>query len=358
MAALRYFFSLLMIPVSFVAAGISIAAYMAGQTNPNESTWITFIGLAMPVVLIINLVILVYWIISKRWWAIVPVAAIFLNIGYLTSIFQVTVSSPETPNGKLPIRLASYNAGKFKSWEKFETQHYISEFLKNDHVDIACFLEYREDTKLNAETLSRLLNLPYHAVTYLPGSTTLGIGIFSKYPILQSGKIPLNSATNDAMWTDIQVGEQTIRVISCHLQTTNFSGKRKLLDDPVFQNTDIQQKEKVVLDITQELFKNFKLRATQADIVRQVIDTTGVPTIVCGDFNDTPSSYTYHHIKGELKDSFKTSGNGYAYTFRGLHRLLRIDFIFYSDELKCIDYYSPEKEWSDHNPVTSEFYLK
>ena len=61
MAALRYFFSLLMIPVSFVAAGISIAAYMAGQTNPNESTWITFIGLAMPVVLIINLVILVYW---------------------------------------------------------------------------------------------------------------------------------------------------------------------------------------------------------------------------------------------------------------------------------------------------------
>ena len=132
MAALRYFFSLLMIPVSFVAAGISIAAYMAGQTNPNESTWITFIGLAMPVVLIINLVILVYWIIGKRWWAIVPVAAIFLNIGYLTSIFQVTVSSPETPNGKLPIRLASYNAGKFKSWEKFETQHYISEFLKND----------------------------------------------------------------------------------------------------------------------------------------------------------------------------------------------------------------------------------
>ena len=103
---------------------------------------------------------------------------------------------------------------------------------------------------------------------------------------------------------------------------------------------------------------SMKIRATQAQIVRQVIDTTRIPTIVCGDFNDTPSSYTYQHIKGNLKDSFKTRGNGYAYTFRGIHHLLRIDFILYSKEFKCTDYYSPKKEWSDHNPVISEFYLK
>ena len=55
MAALRYFFSLLMVPISFVTAGFSLIAYMAGQTDPNESIFITFIGLAIPVVLIINL---------------------------------------------------------------------------------------------------------------------------------------------------------------------------------------------------------------------------------------------------------------------------------------------------------------
>ena len=160
------------------------------------------------------------------------------------------------------------------------------------------------------------------------------------------------------MWGDIQTGETRIRIISCHLQTTNFSKKRRLLDDPVLQNADIQQVEDVVTDISQELAQNFKIRATQAQIVRQVIDTTRIPTIVCGDFNDTPSSYTYQYIKGDLKDSFKTRGNGYAYTFRGIHHLLRIDFILYSKEFKCTDYYSPKKEWSDHNPVISEFYLK
>lgn len=358
MAALKYFFSLLMIPISFIAAGFSIAAYMAGQINPNESTFITVIGLAMPVVLVINLLILIYWIIGKRWWLIVPIIAILVNIGYLTSIFQVTVSTQKLPNNKLPIRVATYNVGKFKSWEKFETQHYISEFLKNDNADVVCFQEYREGVKINAEAISHLLNLPYHVITYLPGSTTLGTGIFSKYPILHSGRMPFASKTNDAMWADIQVGGESVRIISCHLQTTNFNRKRKQLDDPVFQNTDIQQKEEVILDITQELTENFKIRATQADIVRQVIDTTQIPIIICGDFNDTPSSYTYHQIKKDMKDSFKTRGNGYAYTFRGIHRLLRIDFIIYSKELKCLDYSSPNKEWSDHNPVISEFYLK
>ena len=358
MAALRYFFSLLMVPISLIAAGFSLIAYMAGQTNPNESIFITFIGLAMPVILTINLLILIYWIIKKKWWIIIPIAAILLNSSYLASIFQVTISSSKLPDGKIPIRIASYNAGKFKSWEHFETQYYISEFLKNDKANIICFQEYRENTKINADTLSRLLNCPHHAIAYLPGSTTLGTGIFSKYPILQFGKIPLASQTNDAMWVDIQTGETRIRIISCHLQTTNVSKKRRLLDDPVLQNADIQQVEDVVTDISQELAQNFKIRATQAQIVRQVIDTTRSPTIVCGDFNATPSSYTYQYIKGDLKDSFKTRGNGYAYTFRGIHHLLRIDFILYSKEFKCTDYYSPKKEWSDHNPVISEFYLK
>ena len=97
MAALRYFFSLLMVPISLIAAGFSLIAYMAGQTNPNESIFITFIGLAMPVILTINLLILIYWIIKKKWWIIIPIAAILLNSSYLASIFQVTISSSKLP---------------------------------------------------------------------------------------------------------------------------------------------------------------------------------------------------------------------------------------------------------------------
>lgn len=358
MAALRYFFSLLMVPISFIVAGVLIAAYLAGQISPNESMLVTFTGLALPVILIANFLLLIYWIIRKKWWFIVPALAILLNIGNILSVFQLTISSKEIPQNKKSIRIASYNVGKFRSWQKFSTQHAITGFARNDDVNIICFQEYMENSKMNADTLSKLLNFPYHAIQYLEGSTALGMGIFSKYLIVRSGTIPFRSKTNDAMWTDIQVGEQTIRIISCHMQTTNFSRKQKELDNPVIQNADFEQAEAVMQDITQELTKNFKIRATQAEMVRQVIDTTKIPVIVCGDFNDTPASYTYHHIKGELKDSFKERGSGYAYTFRGIHHLLRIDFIFYSSQFECVDYHSPELEWSDHNPVISEFYLK
>lgn len=132
---------------------------------------IAFSGLVIPIILIINSIILIYWIITKRWWAIIPILSIAINIGYLTSIFQVTIFSPQVPNNKQIIHIASYNVGKFKSWEHFEPQHYISEYFKKNNTNIICFQEYRENDEINADTLSRLLNCLYHAITYLPGST-------------------------------------------------------------------------------------------------------------------------------------------------------------------------------------------
>jgi endonuclease/exonuclease/phosphatase (EEP) superfamily protein YafD len=82
------------------------------------------------------------------------------------------------------------------------------------------------------------------------------------------------------------------------------------------------------------------------------VDESPYPLVVCGDFNDTPASYTYRKIKGGLEDSFVAAGKGYAYTYRYLRRLLRIDYLFYSrDIFKATGYNSPDLEYSDHKPV-------
>lgn len=357
MAALKYFFSLFMIPISFIMAGAGIIAFMAAGISPEESEWMTYMALGIPIILLINLVITIYWAISKKWWVLVPIAAILLNLNYITSIFQLTLSSPSVPTEKSSIRIATYNVGNFVSWDKQNTQQSISYFFHQENPDIICLQEYGEKQKINADSLSQLIGLPYHAVEYLPDSKISGSAIFSKFPILRQGQLPFNSPTNDAMWADIQAGNQIIRVINCHLQTTNFNRKRRALANPALSNAAPEQLLSVYQDISSTLLKNSQLRAKQAEMIRQLIDTTSGPVFVCGDFNDPPSTYTYHQIKGSLKDSFRSKGQGYGYTFRGIHRLLRIDYILYSSEFTCIAYHSTEKEWSDHNPIICEFYL-
>lgn len=357
MAALRYFFSLLMIPVSFIIAGASVLAFLAAWISPAESGLITRAALVMPAILLANLVMVIYWIIRKKWWVVVPLAAILLNTGYLTSIFQVSFSTPTIPEGATTLRIATYNVGNFRSWAKQDTYYPIAELFREEKVDIACFQEYSERPKLKADSLSKILHLPYHAVEYLPASTTNGSAIYSKFPILRHGQLPFTSTSNDAMWADIQVGQQIIRVVSCHLQTTNFSRKRRQLKTTDLENATPGQLASLYNDISSTLVSNSILRAGQADLVRQLADTTALPLIVCGDFNDPPSAYTYYRMKGPLKDSFRSRGNGYGYTFRGIHRLLRIDYILYSPQFDCISYFSEEQEWSDHNPIICEFCL-
>lgn len=352
MAALRYFFSLLLFPVGFVVAGAGILAFLAGWVSPEQSTLIAFTGLIMPVVLILNLLLVVYWAIKKSRWLIVPLLAILLNTGYLFSIFQFNFSSPRTEVAAL--KVVSYNVGNFTSWSKQPTRIPIGEYLRDNKTDIACFQEYSESQAIKADSLSRLLALPYYAVETVPGTSSFNSVIFSRYPIISYGHLPFTNTGNDALWADISREDRIVRVINVHLQTTNFNRTRQQLDNPALQNVEIRQIQSVFYPIGKELKTNSEIRAQQADMVRQMIDTSSIPVIVCGDFNDPPSTYTYHRIKGKLQDSFRSRGKGYGYTFRGIHKFLRIDFILYSKQFECIDYESPLLKWSDHKPVISK----
>ena len=44
----------------------------------------------------------------------------------------------------------------------------------------------------------------------------------------------------------------------------------------------------------------------------------GGPVILCGDFNDTPASYTYRTVKGDLTDGFRDCGSGFGYTLSSI----------------------------------------
>jgi endonuclease/exonuclease/phosphatase family metal-dependent hydrolase len=115
---------------------------------------------------------------------------------------------------------------------------------------------------------------------------------------------------------------------------------------------------KEIKDISFRLKDAFIRRAKQANILSKKITATPYPTIVCGDFNDTPVSYTYHKIKGNLNDAFMEAGSGIGNTYVGNFPSYRIDYFLYSNDFKVKNYKVPHIKLSDHYPIVCEFIIQ
>ena len=59
---------------------------------------------------------------------------------------------------------------------------------------------------------------------------------------------------------------------------------------------------KAVKDLVLKMKSNYWKRAEQADTIHAEIKCSPYPVLVCGDFNDTPASYTYHRVRKDLVD--------------------------------------------------------
>ncbi len=80
-------------------------------------------------------------------------------------------------------------------------------------------------------------------------------------------------------------------------------------------------------------------------------------TIVCGDFNDTPMSYTYHQLQKKHKDCFVEAGNGFGATYSRLWPALRLDYILIPEEYRTIYHQIERVPYPDHYPVLTEIIL-
>lgn len=352
--AVFYLFNVVLGGVTLMLALCTVAGWMASRISPCESGFVSFMGLGLPVLLGMDLLLLVYWIVRRRWWAVVPAAVILLNAGFITAYFQVSFSDrSQRPHD---LKVATYNVHGFRYSTFKITVESIAEVMKSEQVDVLCMQEFGVSPKYDLDSIKQAFYfLPY---VYFPKNHGKedGVALFSRYPILSGGLLSFSGTDNSALWVDLDVSGREIRLFNNHLQTTSISRSRREIS--ALKNilgNDLGREREAVEAITGRLVENSCVRARQVRKVREIVDTTSMPVIVCGDFNDTPASYTYHQMKRGMKDGFRICGSGYGYTFRGFGRLLRIDYIFGSPELRGVRYYSLPLEWSDHNPVFMEF---
>jgi endonuclease/exonuclease/phosphatase family metal-dependent hydrolase len=144
----------------------------------------------------------------------------------------------------------------------------------------------------------------------------------------------------------IRINDDTIRVFATHLQSVQF---RKNDYDAI---SEITSADDSLIDnsktVIAKLKKAMKLRSSQAEVVRQILDDSPYPVIFCGDLNDVPNSHTYFTIRGDMQDAFLEKGFGIGRTFSSLSPTLRIDYIFTDHHFTIRQFTRQVKYLSDH----------
>ncbi len=332
--------------------------------SAQDIAWLPFLGLGFPILFILNFAMLVYWAFQLNKFVIISTLAIAINFENIKNVFAwngAPVSSIANANN---IKIMSFNVRDFDlyNWGKGEiNKNAIYNLIEAQNPDVLCLQEYYNNidtTEIIYNTLqhiSKELNFQYH---YFKRTTIIknqewGVVTFSKFPISKSKDIAFKDQKNNcAFYTDIEFQNKTVRMFNMHLQSVHFNSK----DYKYLENIDVETDKNIDAgkNIILKLKRAFLLRSQQADCVANQISKSNIPIIVCGDFNDVPSSYVYHTIKGKLHDSFIDAGLGLGKTYNANYPSFRIDYVLLDKSIRTISHTIIDKNVSDHFPVCVE----
>lgn len=279
--------------------------------------------------------------------------------------FQSGLFEKSKSNSELT-RIMTYNVRLFNyyQWEEVKSvRDTIMNFVVNQEPEIACFQEFLTVSNRNGDSedeIDQALDfLPNKHIfyTYKPNEfSNYGLATYSKYPIIRKGSIRFRNSYNACIYTDIKIESDTVRVFNVHLQSIKLKNNDYEAMDSLAHSINAQRIDEVKV-ISGRLKLAYMKRAQQVDELSWHIGQSPYPVIVCGDFNDTPVSYTYQQVRGKLSDAFMGSGRGIGNTYRGKLPSFRIDFIFHSPEFESNNYKTHKINLSDHYPVTCGLYI-
>jgi endonuclease/exonuclease/phosphatase family metal-dependent hydrolase len=327
--------------------------------------WIpAFFGLAFPFLFLLDSLLIIYWLIQFK--PAVVFGIISLCISLPTAYRFIQISFPASNIQTKQLKVTSFNCMLFDlyDWKKNkQNRSKILTSLSEINPDILCLQEFYTSELLghynNIDTLKQILKTDYFQSEY---TTTLreydhwGIATFSKYPIINQGKILFNTTSNNVcIYSDIVINKDTLRVYNIHLQSIRFSkGDNKFLEDVVSEKNAEDEVEKSK-NILRRLKRAFLKRTKQVDMIVLHMKTCRYKVIVCGDFNDTAASYTYQKLSKKLNDAFIEKGLGIGTTYAGKWPQFRIDYILHSKNIICSNYKRSSETFTDHYPITAYF---
>lgn len=353
---------MVMVVVSIVAALALVAALLSKIIDPRVTSLFAFAGLVYQIIYLVNVATMMWWVVRWRRWFILSLAMVLVGYGHIGLFYRSDVKAklPEVERAKEDIVVASFNACNFNKPKGSDKSAYeiVADWLNEEGVSLVCIQESYFYTTAKLEEFKQMCRKMNYSlfVNSIPerydSTSGGGFTILSSYPIVRHGVADKDDNNVNAVWADVKIGRDTIRVINAHLQSTgiDIEERTETLTTHIIDDTMARAK---LSKVAHKMVDNYRQRSTEADNVAMAVAASPHPVVVCGDFNDPPVSYTYRTIRGRrLADSFVEGGRGPEFTFKGLYNLFRIDYILpEEDGFEVKEYSSHDLGCSDHKAV-------
>lgn len=337
--------------ISVVAAVALIISYISTFVNP-ERHWVPmFFGLYFIPIAFFNILLLLIGLFRRRSSLLIPLMALIPAL-FLADKYVKIGSEERTLTGD-NIKVVSYNLGRFEAGRRgmttSESLSGVRKFLKEQDADIVCLQELHLP---DPESIKQYFpEYPYFSQYLKEGPGFFGNVILSRFPVLESEKISFPETANLCLRSDIQLDGSVLRVFNCHLESNAIS-----FTSIVKRLTNKEQFKDEIVEVHGKLRSKARKRAEQVKTICSMDEESPYPSMICGDFNDLPTSYTYHMLSSGKKDTFCEGGKGFSATYSKLWPLLRIDYVLIPEEFDADCHKVHRIGYSDHYPVTTYIY--
>lgn len=369
---IRRFTKWFFVSLNILGCIVFLLSCLSPYVSPAQWGPIGFLALIFPYLSILLIFSVIFWLIAKPVVALMPLITLLIGWQQLAVVFAWHPMHTFTAENKRDssLRIIDWNVrGMYglskSSYKQHRNRDDIATAINKLKPDIICLQEFNNSTyekDLSANNIKQFTNYcPYYFFSRdyrnKNGHYQSGCIIFSKYPIADSGRIIYPGPNAESViYADIVKGSDTIRVFTTHLQSFQFT------ESDYADLEKIKDPDEETIQASKNIYSKMRLiflrQAAQAGIVKQAVDKSPYPTLLCGDFNNVPNSYTYFHLSDNRQDAFLATSFGIGRSFNAMAPTLRIDYILPDSSFNIQQFDMADEGLSDHHMLVADVSLK
>lgn len=338
-----------------VVVAYLLSAYI-GYVDPRSCGYLSLLGLAYPAFLVALLCFVVLWAFAgwRRLW--ISGAALLLTLPQLLAFCPLHFGS----GGDSDFRVMTYNTYGMPMDDTTET---VAHEILRQNADFVCLQEAPDLDGIKYRFKGELWDSLSARLPYIDVADNTSMGYMSRQPVTTL-EVHDNGQYFCYAIYQTSLANRPAFIINAHLESIGLTKSDKRL----YMGLTSPKRAPTIRGVRSRLMSKlrhaFERRAAQAETLRAKADSlqTKHPeavVMICGDFNDTPYSYSYLTARGDFGDAYADGGLGPVVTYNRNRFYFHIDQILYRDSrvdaVACRRGSSPA---SDHYALVADFKVR